>query len=155
MRPTRWWQISGASKRSTMRSTIGYPQAKVVAVFSTKVINDEAQILTLIESAREKADEVHWVVDISGQAAALLLALLIAHGQEVVYAPGRTVHRVTSAYRGESRADARDALVIADQARMRRDFTPIDTPPELVSTLQPLTSYCGDLLTSSGCCRGW
>jgi hypothetical protein len=51
------------------------------------------------------------------------------------------------AYRGEDKTDARDALVIADQARMRRDFTPIDTPPELVSTLQLLTSYRRDLIT--------
>ncbi|MDQ1006082.1 hypothetical protein QFZ82_000567 [Streptomyces sp. V4I23] len=55
------------------------------SLFSTKVINDEAQILTLIETARERAEEVRWAVDISGRASALLLALLIAHGQQVVY----------------------------------------------------------------------
>jgi hypothetical protein len=32
-------------------------------------------------------------VDISGRASALLLALLIAHGQQVVDVPGRTVNR--------------------------------------------------------------
>jgi transposase/transposase IS116/IS110/IS902 family protein len=37
-------------------------------LFSTKVINDEAQILTLIETARERPDEVRWAVDISGRA---------------------------------------------------------------------------------------
>ncbi|MGW3493755.1 hypothetical protein [Streptomyces sp. NPDC001020] len=31
--------------------------------FSTKVINDEARVLTLIDIARQKADEVRWVVD--------------------------------------------------------------------------------------------
>ncbi|MGW3465974.1 IS110 family transposase, partial [Streptomyces olivaceoviridis] len=115
-------------------------------LFSTKVINDEAQILTLIDTAREKADEVRWAVDISGRASALLLTLLIAHGQQVVYVPGRTVNRMTGAYRGEGKTDAKDALVIADQARMRRDFTPIKTPPELVSTLQLLTGYRRDLI---------
>jgi transposase len=101
------------------------------------VINDESQILTLIETAREKADEVRWAVDISGRASALLLALLIAHGQQVVYVPGRTVNQMTV---------AKDALVIAGQARMRRDLAPIQTPLELVSTLQMLTGYRRDLI---------
>jgi hypothetical protein len=57
----------------------------------------------LIETAREKADEVQWAVDISGRASALLLALLISHGQQVVYVPGRTVNRMTGAYRGEGK----------------------------------------------------
>jgi transposase len=116
-------------------------------LFSTKVINDEAQILTLIETARERAGEVRWAVDISGRSSTLLLALLIAHGQQVVYVPGRTVNRMSAAYKGEGKTDARDARVIADQARMRRDFAPLDTPPELVSTLQLLTHYRTDLIT--------
>jgi transposase len=115
-------------------------------LFSTKVINDEAQILTLIETAREKADEVRWAVDISGRASTLLVALLVAHGQQVVYVPGRTVNRMTSAYKGEGKTDAKDARVIADQARMRRDFAPLDTPPELVSNLRVLTNYRADLI---------
>ncbi|MFI5766923.1 IS110 family transposase [Streptomyces sp. NPDC051563] len=115
-------------------------------LFSTKVINDESQILTLIETAREKADEVRWAVDISGRASTLLVALLVAHGQQVVYVPGRTVNRMTGAYRGEGKTDAKDARVIADQARMRRDFAPLDTPPELVSTLRVLTNYRADLI---------
>jgi transposase len=115
-------------------------------LFSTKVINDEAQILTLIETAREKADEVRWAVDISGRASTLLVALLVAHGQQVVYVPGRTVNRMTSAYKGEGKTDAKDARVIADQARMRRDFAPLDTPPELVSNLKVLTNYRADLI---------
>ncbi|MFG2887902.1 IS110 family transposase [Streptomyces sp. NPDC048297] len=115
-------------------------------LFSTKVINDEAQILTLIDTARERADEVRWAVDISGRASTLLLALLIAHGQQVVYVPGRTVNRMSGAYRGEGKTDAKDARVIADQARMRRDFAPLDTPPELVSNLRVLTNYRADLI---------
>ncbi|MFJ4512861.1 IS110 family transposase [Streptomyces sp. NPDC088816] len=115
-------------------------------VFSTKVINDEAQILTLIDTARERAGDVRWAVDISGRASTLLLALLVAHGQQVVYVPGRTVNRMSGAYRGEGKTDAKDARVIADQARMRRDFAPLDTPPELVTTLRVLTNYRADLI---------
>jgi transposase len=115
-------------------------------LFSTKVINDETQILTLIETARERAHEVRWAVDISGRSSTLLLALLVAHGQQVVYVPGRTVNRMSGAYRREAKTDAKDAQVIADQARMRRDFASLDTPPELVTTLQLLTNYRADLI---------
>ncbi|GAA2124730.1 IS110 family transposase [Kitasatospora saccharophila] len=116
-------------------------------LFSTKVINDESQILQLIATAREKAGEVRWVVDISGRASALLLALLITHGQHVVYVPGRTVNRMSGAYRGEGKTDAKDARIIADQARMRpKGFAQLHTPPELVTTLQVLTNYRADLI---------
>ena len=115
-------------------------------VFSTKVINDESQILTLIETARERADEVRWAVDISGRASTLLLALLIAHGQPVVYVPGRTVNRMSGAYRGEGKTDAKDALVTADTARMRRDFAPLTIPDEQIATLQLLTAHRADLI---------
>ncbi|PWI05672.1 IS110 family transposase [Streptomyces sp. NWU339] len=115
-------------------------------LFSTKVINDESQILTLIDTARERAGEARWAVDISGRASTLLLALLIARGQEVVYVPGRTVNRMSGAYRGEGKTDAKDARVIADQARMRRDFVPLAMPPELVTSLQVLTRYRADLI---------
>nr|P19834.1 RecName: Full=Insertion element IS116 uncharacterized 44.8 kDa protein [Streptomyces clavuligerus]AAA26773.1 integrase/transposase [Streptomyces clavuligerus] len=114
-------------------------------LFSTKVINDEAQVLTLIETARER-EEVRWAVDISGRASTLLLALLVAHGQNVVYVPGRTVNRMSGAYKGEGKTDAKDARVIADQARMRRDFAPLDRPPELVTTLRLLTNHRADLI---------
>ncbi|MFG2219315.1 transposase [Streptomyces sp. NPDC048685] len=32
-------------------------------LFSTKVINDEAQVLTRTDTAGQKADEVRWAVD--------------------------------------------------------------------------------------------
>lgn len=116
------------------------------ALFSRKVINDENEILQLIAAACETGVEVHWAVDISGRASALLLALLIAYGQQVFYVPGRTVNRMSGAYGGQGKTDARDALVIADQARMRRDFDSLSTPPELVSTLQLLTNHRADLI---------
>ncbi len=115
-------------------------------VFSRKVVNDETEILQLIAEACEIADEVRWAVDISGRASTLLLALLVAHGQPVVYVPGRTVHRMSGAYRGEGKTDAKDALVIADTARMRRDFAPLGIPDETVATLRLLTAHRADLI---------
>ncbi|CAL9328946.1 IS110 family transposase IS116 [Streptomyces sp. enrichment culture] len=115
-------------------------------VFSRKVVNGEDEILALIVAACEMANEVRWAVDICGRASTLLLALLIANGQSVVYVPGRTVNRMSGAYRGEGKTDAKDALVIADTARMRRDFTPLSLPDETVANLQLLTAHRADLI---------
>jgi transposase len=86
-------------------------------------------------------------VDISGTASALLLALLAAHGQQAVYVPGRTVNRMAGAYRGEAKTDARDAYVIAETARHRRDFAATDVPAQLAADLSLLTAHRTDLVT--------
>ncbi len=115
-------------------------------VFSRKVVNDEAEILELIAAACAVADEVTRAVDLTSAAAALLLAVLVAHGQSVLYVPGRAVNRMSGAYKGEAKTDAKDALVIADQARMRRDFQPVPAPPALTAELALLTAHRGDLV---------
>jgi hypothetical protein len=92
------------------------------------------------------ADEVHWAVDISGTASALLLALLAAHGRQAVYVPGRTVNRMAGAYRGEAKTDARDAYVIAETARHRQDFATIGVPAQLGMDLAVLTAHRSDLV---------
>ncbi|MBO2466259.1 IS110 family transposase [Actinomadura violacea] len=116
-------------------------------VLSRKVVNDETAILETIAAVAELSDQVLWAVDISGKAATLLLALLVAHGQEVVYVPGRTVNRMAGAYRGEGKTDAKDARVIADTARMRRrDLIPLAPPAELVAELRLLTAHRADLI---------
>ncbi|CCK32801.1 hypothetical protein BN159_8423 [Streptomyces davaonensis JCM 4913] len=51
----------------------------------------------------------------------LLMALLANHGQPVVYVPGRTVNHMSASYRGQAKTDARDAYVIADTVRLRRE----------------------------------
>ncbi|MEU6148047.1 IS110 family transposase [Streptomyces sp. NPDC047081] len=116
-------------------------------VFSRKVINDEAEILELITVAGEHTGEARWAVDISGRSSTLLLALLIGHGQSVVYVPGRTVNRMAAAYRGEGKTDAKDARVIADTARLRQDFVPLSLPGEQVAMLRLLTAHRADLVT--------
>lgn len=72
-------------------------------LWSQKIDNDETPILAAIGEILNLAEEVHWAVDISGTASALLLALLAAHGQQAVYVPGRTVNRMSGAYRGRPR----------------------------------------------------
>ncbi|MFG2557252.1 IS110 family transposase [Streptomyces sp. NPDC048581] len=115
-------------------------------VWSKKIDNDEAAILAALGEILGLADAVSWAVDISGTSSALLLALLAAHGQQAVYVPGRTVNRMSGAYRGEAKTDARDAYVIAETARHRRDFATIDVPAQLAADLALLTAHRTDLV---------
>lgn len=73
-------------------------------------------------------------------------ALLVNHGQEILYIPGRLVNRAADGYRGEGKTDARDAYIIADQARMRRDPRPIRPGDEAAIELKLLTGRRADLV---------
>jgi transposase len=115
-------------------------------VFSQKVSNDQAAIEQLVTRAAETATEVRWAVDLTSNAAALLLAVLVTTGQNVVYVPGRVVNRMSGVFRGEAKTDARDARVIAETARMRSDLTEVTTPEELVVELSRLTACREDLM---------
>lgn len=115
-------------------------------LWSKKIDNDGSEILTALGEILDLADEVQWAVDISGTSSALLPALLAAHGQRAVYVPGRTVNRMSGAYRGEAKTDARDAYVIAETARHRRDFATIDVPAQPAADLALLTAHRSDLV---------
>ena len=78
---------------------------------------------------------------------ALLLALLWERNQRVLYVPGLTVDRARDAYRGESKTDARDAHVIADQARMRQDLGKLAPGEQEIAELQLLLARRRDLIT--------
>jgi transposase len=116
------------------------------SVFSRKVDNDETAMLTVIGEVLALAGQVQWAIDIGGTASALLLALLAAHGQRPVYVPGHTVSRMAGAYRGEGKTDARDAYVIAETARLRRDLAPVEVPAQLAADLALLTGHRADLV---------
>jgi Transposase len=76
-------------------------------VLSMRVINDEDALLDLIRAVNELADggSVQWAIDLNSGGAALLITLLLHHGQELLYIPGRTVHHASGAYRGEGKTD--------------------------------------------------
>jgi transposase len=116
-------------------------------LWSKKIEDDESAILAALGEILDLVDEVHWAVDISSRSSALLLALLAAHGQRAVYVPGRTVNRMTGAYRGEAKTDARDAYVIAETVRHRRDFATLDVPAQLAADLALLTAHRTDPAT--------
>jgi transposase len=117
-------------------------------LWSVKVANGQQPIEELIGRAAKSAGdgEVRWAVDLVSPAAALLLAILLTSGQKVVYVPGRVVHGMAQVFRGEGKTDAKDARIIADTARMRRDLTELTPADELVVELTRLTSYRADLM---------
>jgi transposase len=115
-------------------------------VFSQKIANDQAAIEQLVARVGQGAGEVRWAIDLTSNAAALLVAVLIATGQQVVYVPGRVVNRMTGVFRGESKTDAKDARIIAETARMRSDLTPVTATDDLVIELTRLTAHREDLM---------
>ena len=92
------------------------------------------------------AEEVLWTVDQPGGGAALLLGLLWERDQRVLYIPGLSVNRASDAYRGEYKTDARDARVIADQARMRSDLGELEPGEEELAELRILLGRRRDLV---------
>ena len=76
-----------------------------------------------------------------------MLALLWERNQRVLYVPGLTVDRARDTYRVESKTDARDACVIADQARMWPDLGELEPGEEELAELQLLLARRRDLIT--------
>jgi transposase len=114
-------------------------------LLSRRVANDEPELLSLIGDVTALG-EATWAIDLPDGGAALLIGLLLDAGQELLYIPGRAVNRAAGAYRGEGKTDARDAAVIADQARMRRDLQPLRPGDELTAELKLLTARRADLV---------
>jgi hypothetical protein len=96
-------------------------------LLSRRVANDETVLLELIDAVMTLADggEVSWAIDLNHGGAALLIALLVTGEQRLLYIPGRTVYHASGGYHGDGKTDAKDAAIIADQARMRRDLQPL------------------------------
>jgi transposase len=116
-------------------------------ILSRRVENEEADLSGLIGEVLALAEEAVWAVDQPGGSAALLLALLWERDQRVVYLPGLAVERARDAYPGESKTDARDARLIADQARMRPGLGGLDPSEEDLAELQLLLARRRDLVT--------
>jgi transposase len=117
-------------------------------MLSRRLSNDEEALLELISEIDELAagGEVTWATDLNAGGSALLLALLHAHGQQALYIPGRIVHHAAATYRGDGKTDAKDARIIADQARMRTDLQPVMNAEQISIDLRLLTSRRTDLV---------
>ncbi|PCG81140.1 IS110 family transposase, partial [Streptomyces sp. WZ.A104] len=92
-------------------------------LLSRRVLNDEPELLDLLAYVLAVDENAVWAVDVADGMATLLINVLLNHGQQLLYIPGLAVNRASAGYRGMGKTDAKDATVIADQARMRRDLT--------------------------------
>src|SRR5215469_1442573 len=117
-------------------------------LLSQRVVNDESALLELIAAVLAVAseDRVVWATDLNTGGAALLIALLAGRGQQLLYIPGRIVHHAAATYRGDGKTDAKDARIIADQARMRTDLQPVRGGDQISTDLRLLTARRTDLV---------
>jgi transposase len=114
--------------------------------WSQKVGNDQHSVEQVIDRARKTAEQVRWAIDLTSPMALMLITVLLAAEQSVVYVPGRVVNTMTHGFRGEAKTDAKDARVIAETARLRSDLSEVTIPDELVVELTQLTGYRADLM---------
>ena len=121
-------------------------------ILSRRVENDEADLSGLIDEVLALSEEHLWAVDQPGGSAALLLALLWERDQQVLYLPGLAVERAREAYPGESKTDARDAYIIAEQARMRSDLARLVPGEDDLAELQLLLARRRDLVADRTRC---
>ncbi|WP_329449377.1 IS110 family transposase (plasmid) [Streptomyces sp. NBC_01426] len=115
-------------------------------LLSRRVANEEPELLELLTDVLALGNEVTWGIDLADGGAALAIAILLNHEQPVNYISGRAIHRASESYRGEGKTDAKDAAVIADQVRIRRDLNPLRTGDETVIDLKILTGRRIDLV---------
>ena len=110
-------------------------------LLSRRVLNGEAELLELIGDVLAISTDVLWAVDLNHGGAALLIGLLLSHDQPMAYLTGLAVYRASATYRGgEGKTDAKDAFVIADQARMRKDLGLLRPGDEIAVDLRTLTT---------------
>jgi transposase len=119
-------------------------------LLSGRVENEEADLSGLIEEALSLAGRgrLTWAIDQPGGGAALMLGLLWERDQRVLYVPGLTVERARDARfpSGESKTDAKDAYLIADQSRMRSDLAELIPAEGELAQMRLLLARRGDLL---------
>lgn len=142
--PSLWVGID-AGKRKHHVVVLG---AEGEVLLSQAVKNDETTLLELLSAilALAAGAPLRWAIDLNSGGSALLIALLAAHKQELVYIPGRIVHHAAATYRGDGKTDAKDARIIADQARIRNDLRPPKERDQASVDLQLLTARCLDLI---------
>lgn len=89
------WAGIDAGKAEHHCTVIDADGAKVL---SRRVPNSEPELLDLVRDVLELAEDcpVTWAVDLNAGGAALLIALLLGHGQRLLYLPGRTVHHASA-----------------------------------------------------------
>jgi transposase len=116
-------------------------------VLDRRVPNDPPALEALAAGLRALGGEPVVGLDVVGGVAGLAQAMLAAAGFRLVHVSGLAVNRARQGTPGgESKSDPRDARVIADQVRTRRDLRPIEAATELDAELRLLAGRRRDLV---------
>jgi transposase len=115
-------------------------------LFSRRVDNDPVSIAELVEELGE-LERPRVGIDVVGGIASLLAAMLLEAGLEVVHVSGLAVNRARQGtVGGEHKSDPRDAGVIADQVRHRRDLRAVDAISDLDAEIRLLVGRRRELV---------
>jgi transposase len=116
-------------------------------VLDRRVPNEPGAIAELVGGLRALGGEATVGLDVVGGVAGLLEAMLAEAGLRLVHVSGPAVNRARQGTRGgESTSDPRDARVIADRVRTRRDLRPVRTPTEVDREIHLLVGRRRDLV---------
>ncbi|MFJ2633310.1 IS110 family transposase [Streptomyces sp. NPDC087422] len=115
-------------------------------LLSRRVAKDEPELLHLPADILDLGDEVTRGIDLADGGAALVIAVLLNHGQRAFCISGRAINRASEGYRGEDKTDTKDAAVTADQTRIRRNLQVLRTGDETATDLKLLTAHHSDLV---------
>jgi transposase len=116
-------------------------------VLDRRVANEPGAIEELVGGLRALGGAPLVGVDVVGGVAGLLEATLARAGFRLLHVPGLAVNRARQGTAGgESKSDPRDARVIADQVRTRRDLRPVDPASELDLEIRLLVGRRRDLV---------
>ena len=115
-------------------------------LLSRRVKNTQEDLLNVIAEVEALVARVRWALDMTYGPAALALALLVTYDQEVFYVPGLVVSRSRTALAGEAKTDRRDAYVIAENARLRRNLARYQPSEETLASLRLLVGHRHDLV---------
>ncbi|MDT0469523.1 IS110 family RNA-guided transposase [Streptomyces gibsoniae] len=108
--------------------------------------NSEPKLRELFEKMQAKHGIVLVVVDQPASIGALPLAVAPNAGCQVAYLPELTMRRIADLYPGQAKADARDAFIIADAARvMPHTLRAAEMSDQMVAELEMIVGFDDDL----------
>ena len=117
-----------------------------VLLLNHKLLNTPADLQALVDELRRLPAPVRVGIDILGGIASLIQAVILEAGFELLHIPGVAVNRAREGTAGgEAKSDPRDARVIADLIRTRRDLRKVTADSEIDIELRLLVSRRRDL----------
>ncbi len=116
-------------------------------VLDRRVANTPPELTALGAELAALGGERTVGIDVIGGIASLVTAVLLAASERVVHVPGLAVNRARQGTTGgETKSDPRDARVIAEQVRTRRDLRPVAPDDTTTVALRLLVGRRRDLV---------